>query len=336
MSNLPKFVRRHVDRHGRERFYLRKPGQASVALPPHGSPEFDTAYKATLAAEPPPISTARTDKGTISGLVAAYYESQQWRALAPVTQVNFRRDYERFREAHGAKPVKSLEPRHVDKVLAAYGDRTGAAKALRKRLNTLFAFAVRLGWCADNPVSKAERVKHRVIGYRTWTEADIAAFRKRWPVGAPVRLAFEILLNTGLRRADAVRLGWNHVVDGEIVVTTSKSRHSTELTIPIHEDLWAVLKDCLRDRPTFIVTGTNVARTAKGFTKWIREAAHATGPPSNSSPHGLRKAICRRLADADCDAMTIMSITGHKNMAEIMPTSRRGISGAGRARESGR
>lgn len=67
------------------------------------------------------------------------------------------------------------------------------------------------------------------------------------------------------------------------------------------------------------MTRTGVPRTDKGFTNWIREAASDAGLPSNSSPHGLREAICRRLADADCDALTIMSITGHKNLTEIMP-----------------
>ncbi|MFD1701585.1 tyrosine-type recombinase/integrase [Methylopila henanensis] len=160
---------------------------------------------------------------------------------------------------------------------------------------------------------------HERRGYRTWTEADITAFRKKWPVGAPVRLAFEILLYTGLRRADAVRLGWCHIVDDDIVITTSQSRHSTELHIPIHAELRAVLKGIPRDAETFVTTIAGEARTAKGFTSWICQAAHDAGLPSNSSPHGLRKAICRRLADADCDALTIMSITGHKNLAEVMP-----------------
>ncbi|MCK1640455.1 site-specific integrase [Bradyrhizobium sp. 157] len=40
--------------------------------------------------------------------------------------------------------------------------------------------------------------------------------------------------------------------------------------------------------------------------------------PSDSSPHGLRKAACRRLVDAGCDPFQVQAITGHKNLDEIM------------------
>jgi integrase len=33
--------------------------------------------------------------------------------------------------------------------------------------------------------------------------------------------------------------------------------------------------------------------------------------------HGLRKAACRRLAEAGCSAPEIMAISGHKNLSEL-------------------
>jgi len=33
--------------------------------------------------------------------------------------------------------------------------------------------------------------------------------------------------------------------------------------------------------------------------------------------HGLRKAICRRLAEAGCTAAQIAAISGHKSLAEV-------------------
>jgi integrase len=107
----------------------------------------------------------------------------------------------------------------------------------------------------------------------------------------------EIFLHTGLRRSDAVRMGWKHIHDGWIAMTTVKSRHKTTLNIPIHPTLWAYLKDIPRDQPTFLRTKWNKDRSAKGTTSWIRDAAHKAGLPSDSSPHGLRHAICGNLAD---------------------------------------
>ena len=45
---------------------------------------------------------------------------------------------------------------------------------------------------------------------------------------------------------------------------------------------------------------------------WAREAG-LTGCP----PHGLRKVCLRRLAEAGCTAPEIMSISGHKSIAEV-------------------
>jgi integrase len=67
----------------------------------------------------------------------------------------------------------------------------------------------------------------------------------------------------------------------------------------------------------FIVTAYGAARSEKAFTNWIIEAARAAGLPLHRSPHGLRKAACRRLAEAGCSASQIMAVTGHRNLAEV-------------------
>jgi integrase len=71
----------------------------------------------------------------------------------------------------------------------------------------------------------------------TWVEGDITAFRERHNVGTARRLAFEVLLHTGLRRTDAVRLGWKHLTKDGFVITTKKSQGHVELCIPVHADL---------------------------------------------------------------------------------------------------
>jgi hypothetical protein len=51
MRRLPKFVHGFIDRHGKPRFYFRRPGFESVPLQglPYGA-EFMRAYEAALAA----------------------------------------------------------------------------------------------------------------------------------------------------------------------------------------------------------------------------------------------------------------------------------------------
>ncbi|MBR0892975.1 tyrosine-type recombinase/integrase, partial [Bradyrhizobium diazoefficiens] len=77
------------------------------------------------------------------------------------------------------------------------------------------------------------------------------------------------------------------------------------------------IAECPKDGPAFIATMYGRARSEKAFSTWISEAACDAGLPPKSSPHGVRKAACRRLAEAGCSAREIMSITGHTDIREI-------------------
>ena len=54
------------------------------------------------------------------------------------------------------------------------------------------------------------------------------------------------------------------------------------------------------------------------FSESFREWCDAAGLPQRCKPHGLRKAACRRLAEAGCSANEIMAISGHATMKELV------------------
>jgi integrase len=177
--------------------------------------------------------------------------------------------------------------------------------------------AMKWGYRPDNPMLNVDPVQHKSKGIRTWTEDDIAKFRARWAHGTPQRVAFEILLYTGLRRSDAVRLGRQHVQGDFIVIHTKKSGEMVELNIPIHHEFGLLLESINHGHLNFIATAQGAARSEKAFTNWVIDAAREAGLPPHSSPHGLRKAACRRLAEAGCSTLEIMAITGHRNLKEV-------------------
>ncbi|MEI9901164.1 MAG: hypothetical protein WDN31_14625 [Hyphomicrobium sp.] len=51
-------------------------------------------------------------------------------------------------------------------------------------------------------------------GHHTWTSEELEQFEARHPIGTKARLAFGLLIYTGVRRSDVVRLGRQHVRDG--------------------------------------------------------------------------------------------------------------------------
>jgi integrase len=176
--------------------------------------------------------------------------------------------------------------------------------------------AILNGWRKDNPVSAVKGIKIKSKGHRTWTDDEIAAFEAKHPVGTEARLAFTLLLWTGQRRGDVVRMGRQHVQDGVLTIVQQKT--GMEVYIPILPALQAVLDDVQSKKitPTFLVTEYGKPRTPAGFTNWFRDRCVEAGLPNGLSPHGLRKAFCRVGAEAGLTASEGMSITGHTTLAE--------------------
>jgi len=312
----PKYVNVYQDRHDKQRIYYREPGKPQVALPgPLYSEEFWIAYHKAKAAEP--VSAGKPPAaGSMGAAIQGYYKSAEFAQLADSSKQVYRRILDAFAKEHGHAPIAGLQTKHINVLIDAKAETPAAANILRKRLSSVFEYAKSVDMIQVNPAKEAKRIKTKSKGYRTWTETDIAAYREKWGEGTPERIAMEVLLHTGLRRSDAVRLGWQHLVDDTFVLSTKKSQEIVELHIPLHRDL-AFLLDLPRGKETFISTVYGSARSEKSFTNWLREAAHKAGLPSNSSPHGLRKAACRRLAESGCTALEIMSITGHRDIKEI-------------------
>jgi integrase len=266
----------------------------------------------------PEIGASKTIPRSFDALIAQYYKSSAFTTLEKSTQSTYRNQIEQFRKEHGTKPVAALKAKHVDAILGAVAEKsTAQAHKLRKRLATLMRLAVKWEFTTENPMLNAERIKHKTKGYEPWTEDDIAKFYARWEEGTPQRIAVDILLFTGLRRSDAVRLGRQHIQNNRIVTKIKKSGDVVEVSIPIHGAFRAMLDTIKHNHLNLIVTAYGEARSEKAFTNWVIEAAREAGLPPRRSPHGLRKAACIRLAQAGCSASEIMSITGHRNLAEV-------------------
>ena len=95
----------------------------------------------------------------------------------------------------------------------------------------------------------------------------------------------------------------------------------TELAIPLHPVLDAIIADTPNEHLTFVMTAFGKPFTAAGFGNWFREKCNAANLP-HCSAHGLRKAAARRLAEAGCSEHEIGAITGHASLREIVRYTR--------------
>lgn len=317
---LPRYVQAFTDRHGKSRYYFRKPGCKRATLPglPY-SAEFMAALELAQSNEAIPpaeiVGSDRTVPGTINALAVAYLNSGDFKSLSESTRTTYRGIIDRLRAAHGDKRVKMLERHHIVRLVNAKAETPAAAHNLLRIFRLLMRFAVTHGWRRDDPTVGLKSPKMRAGGFYTWTEDDIAAFETRHKKGTRARLALALLLYTAQRRSDAIRMGRQHIRDGVIAIRQQKT--GTLVEIPMHPELRAVLDATPSNHLTFLTTDIGKPFTAAGFGNWFREVCREAGLPKGCAAHGLRKAASRRLAEAGCTAHQIMAITGHKTLREV-------------------
>jgi integrase len=314
---LLQFVHEYVDRHGHPRRYFRRKGYKKVPLPGvPGSEEYMAAYaKALAGAQPIAVGANRTKTGSLGAAISGYLASGNFMNLAPSSRHARRLILEKLAKGHGDLPIAGIASRHITKLLDTKAGKPGAALNLLGALRVLLRYAVAVGLRADDPTTGVRAPKLPDGGHYPWTEDDIARFEQRHALGTKARLALALLVYTGQRRTDVLALGRQHVRDGLIHLRQAKTGKA--LAIPVHPDLRVVLDATPGDNLTFIVSRSGRPFSPDGFTHWFKKRCREAGVTAEASPHGLRKAACRRLAEAGCSASVIASISGHKSLREV-------------------
>ncbi len=311
-----KYVHRFKDRHGRVRFYFRRKGKRSPLPGQPGSRQFLEAYHAALQGTPEPATDAPlTSNATIAQLAASWRSSGKFKQLSLSTQTVYRRIVEGLVAQHGDKPVRLMERRHIAHLIDQRGETPSAANRLLSVLHLMMDHAIRSEVRPDDPTKGIDRISYHKKGFETWTEEDIAAFEARWALGTRARLALALLLYTAQRRSDVIRMGPQHVKGDAIEVKQVKTK--AELVIPMHPDLAAAIQACdVTGHATFLVTrlGQPFA-SGNAFYNWFIDCARAAGV--SKSPHGLRKAAARRIAERGGTFHHIKSFTGHRTNSEV-------------------
>ena len=283
------------------------------------------------------VGVGRTVAGTVNALVAAYLDPQSsspFKTGAAETQRTRRNILENFREAHGQKPLYRtdnsgrwtmlLTREHMQRIV---NEKAATPFAQRNFLNTLramFKWAAKEGRIPDDPTLGVTREKVKTTGYKTWSESHIERFEATHAIGTKARLAFALLLYTGQRRSDVVKLGRQHIHDETLIVDQGKTKGGEEahLEIPVHPKLLEIIDATpMVGVKTFLVTHFGKPYTAPGFGNYFRDLCNQAGCPDVSA-HGLRKATARRLAEIGCSANQIASVTGHASLSEVQRYTR--------------
>jgi integrase len=320
---LPQYVTAFHDRHGKERFRYRRGPVSRYLRGPFNSPEFKEDLRAARNCEPAPRPEQPT--GTIGELIARYYGSATFQKAGASRQRVVRGILESFRADFGGDMVSDFRFDHIEAILLAKSAKRQAGKrkvggkvaavSLHKQLKRLFRYAVKVGMISTNPAELAESVKPPKGGYHAWSEAEIAAYRKRHALGTKARLAMEIFLWTGLRLGDGARFGRSHIKGG--IVRYVQAKTGKELILPAAPQLIAAIEAMpMTGIETFLVTDYGKPFSADGLGNRMREWCDQAGLPQCTA-HGLRKALARRTADLGATQQQLKAVGTWSNDAEV-------------------
>ena len=170
-------------------------------------------------------------------------------------------------------PLAGLTRPRIEAIMAQ--KQPHPARNLLKALRAVVKIAMRSGFIEADPTLGVYKPRVRNTGgFRTWTDSEIAQFEAHYPVGTRERLAFGLMIFTGQRRADIIRMGRQHIKGEFLEVRQQKT--GAVLRIPLHRDLQTILAAHRADNLTFLVT-----RTGQPFVPGLFQIGlfgHATRP----------------------------------------------------------
>lgn len=334
MKDVMKIALPHLladtDRHGNKRIYYRRRGKPMVRLHAEpGTPEFIEEYQQARDGQIAPArpNVARAATGSLRWLVAGYYDAANFRTLDASTQRVRRGLLDAICESttkadarRGDLPFARIEPRHIRELRDQKLDLPEAANGRVKALRRLFAWAIEYDLAKSNPAADVAYLSGSGEGFHTWTVDEVTKFEGKHPIGSKPRLALALLLYTGVRRSDVVKLGRQMERDGALHFTEKKGADSRALgrkksaapkrhVLPILPALRAVIDATPSGTLTYLVTSFGQPFTAAGFGNKFRTWCNAAGLP-NCSAHGLRKAGATVAAENGATAHQLMAIYG--------------------------
>jgi hypothetical protein len=231
----PPHLHRQVSRHGKTVWYVRIGKGPRIRIrSAFGTPEFDAEYQAAIAGLPArqAAKDESTPNGTLAWLTERYRETSAWTNLSLATRRQRENIFRQVLHSAGRQPAAKITKAAIVTGRDRRSNTPFQARHFLDAMRGLFRWAVKAKLVAFDPTSGVDNLlRPKTEGFKVWTDDDITAYEKRWPISTRQRVWPDVLIYTGLRRGDAVRFGRQHVRNGIGTIKTEKN--DTIVTLPI-------------------------------------------------------------------------------------------------------
>ena len=248
--------------------------------------------------------------GTLAWLFDRYRETVAWnQVLSAATRRQRENILARVLLTAGNVSASAITTTHIVDGRERRSQTPAQARNFLDAMRGLFRWAVEAGHVKRDPtIGVKNPARRKGDGFRPWTEDDVDAYERRWPIGTRQRVWLAVLIYTGLRRGDAVRLGRQHVRNGVAKLKTEKSGGTLEVALPILPVLARILEAGPTGDLTYICGESGKPLTKELFGNLFRDACNAAGVPG--SAHGVRKIAATRAANCGATVAELEAIFG--------------------------
>jgi integrase len=245
--------------------------------------------------------------GSLTWLFARYRETVAWSGLSLATRRQRENILAGVLKQSGHESAAAIKRAHIVAGRDRRADTPAQARNFLDAMRGIFRWAVDAGHIKIDPTLGVKNPgRPKGGGFPVWTEDDVAAYERRWPLGTKERVWLDLLLYTGLRRGDAAQLGRQHVRDG--VATLRTERTGVTVSIPILPALAATLEAGPTGELAFICGAGGRPLTKESFGNLFRDACRAAGVAK--SAYGVRKIGATRAANNGATVAELEAIFG--------------------------
>lgn len=329
-----KFTTEDVDRHGNVRIYFRRKGKAKIRLrEAPGTQAFEEEYRRAFNGETSGRVAAVGNRtppaapGTMRWLCEQYYASAKFQALGESTRKVRRSILDTICNRAGSFRFAMMRPQDVARLRDEKAKTPEAANARVKALRQVFAWACDPEYkiATQNPAREVRYLSgENPDGFKAWSEEDVARYEARHPIGTKARLALDLLLYTGARRSDVVRLGPQMERDGKLIFNEVKGsrriakRHELLILPPLRRSIDATPTGHL----VYLATAFGRPHSVKAFGNWFKRRCREA-ELEDLSAHGLRKLAAQRCAEAGASEHQLMALFGWTSTKQAALYTRR-------------
>lgn len=253
---------------------------------------------------------------TIAHVIDRYERAPEFIGLAPRTKLDYRKHLDFLRDKIGHLEPKSIERHHVIQWRDTWAKKSPHRANYRLRvLRIVMERAIDFGLLptGGNRAKGVSEVKYERKERMPWPDELVSAARQA--ADDRTGLLFELLLGTGQRIGDVLKMKWSEF-DGE-AISVLQGKTKASLWIPAPQMLLQALGKAPR-RAVFILA--NYAGTGpwsyRGAADAMMKLRREIGAEAYDI-HSLRYTATAELARVGLDDDKIMAITGHKTQRMV-------------------